>query len=171
MNPQGNFMIPISICSHFRIKLPGTVIGLILFIIVSSANTLACPIELPTTTITIKGHSLTVELAITPTQRSCGLSHRDELPDNHGMLFVFPDLRPRDFWMKDTTIPLSIAYLDESGRIFSLQEMVPNQTGHQYPSARPAKYALEVNQGWFQQKGIEVGDKVEIKLPVILDIR
>jgi len=110
-------------------------------------------------------------LATTPTTRGCGLSQRDELPKNRGMLFIFSDLRPRNFWMKDTVVPLSIAYLDKSGQIFSIQDMVPLQTDKQYPSLQPAAYALEVNQGWFSRHGIEVDDVVEMKLPLVLNIR
>ena len=132
---------------------------------------MACPIELPTATISINGHPLTVELATTHAARGCGLSHRQELSKNQGMLFVFSDLRPRNFWMKDTFIALSIAYLDKAGQIFSIQDMVPLQTDEQYPSLRPAAYALEVNQGWFHSHGIDVGDVVEMKLPLVLDIR
>lgn len=73
--------------------------------------------------------------------------------------------------MKDTFIPLSIAYLDAAGKIFSIQDMVPLQTDEQYPSSQPAAYALEVNQGWFRSHGIEVGDVVEMKLPLVLNIR
>jgi len=136
-----------------------------------STNTVACPIDLPIATVSIKGHLLTVELATTPVARGCGLSHRLELPDNQGMLFIFSDLRPRSFWMKDTVIPLSIAYLDETGQITSIQDMVPLQTNKQYLSSQPAAFALEVNQGWFRSHGIEVGDIVKMKLPLVLDIR
>ena len=147
------------------------IIGISLILTVLSIRAMACPIELPTATISINGHPLTVELATTPAARGCGLSHRQELPKNQGMLFVFSDLRPRNFWMKDTFIALSIAYLDKAGQIFSTQDMVPLQTDEQYPSSRPAAYALEVNQGWFHSHGIDVGDVVEIKLPLVLDIR
>jgi len=132
---------------------------------------MACPIELPTASVSIKGHPLTVELATTPGARVCGLSHRAELPQNQGMLFIFADLRPRHFWMKDTFIPLSIAYLDDAGRIFSIQDMAPLQTDKHFPSSLPAAYALEVNQGWFHSRGIHVGDVVEMQLPLVLDIR
>jgi uncharacterized membrane protein (UPF0127 family) len=147
------------------------IIGLLYILTTLSTIAAACPIDLPTTTVSINGHLLTVELATTPASRGCGLSHRPELPKNQGMLFVFSDLRPRNFWMKDTFIALSIAYLDNSGQIFSLQDMVPLQTDEQYPSSRPAAYALEVNQGWFHSHGIDVGDVVEMKLPLVLDIR
>jgi hypothetical protein len=153
------------------IKSFGTIIGLLFILFASSGKTLACPLELPTATISIKGYTLTAELATTPAARSCGLSHRDELPKNHGILFIYPDLRPRSFWMKDTKIPLSIAFLDDSGQIFSIQNMTPMQTDKRYPSSRPAGYALEVNKGWFGKNGIDVGDVVEMKLPVVLNIR
>jgi len=149
----------------------GTLIGVFIFFNIAVSNSRACPIELPTATIYINGSPLTVELATTPTTRGCGLSRRDDLPQNQGMLFIFSDLRPRNFWMKDTAIPLSIAYLDKSGRIFSILDMVPLQTDRQYPSLQPAAYALEVNQGWFSRHGIEVGDVVNMKLPLVLDIR
>jgi len=158
-------------CNSGHVRFVGIIIGLSGILILLSMRAMACPIELPTTTISIKGHALTVELATTPASRSCGLSHRDELPANQGMLFVFAELRTHTFWMKDTSIALSIAFLDDSGKIFSIQDMIPIQTAELYPSGRPASYALEVNQGWFRRHGIEVGDVVEIKLPLVLDIR
>jgi uncharacterized membrane protein (UPF0127 family) len=154
-----------------RILTIGTFIGLFMILIIAVPVSPACPIDLPTATIYLKGNPLTVELATTPTSRGCGLSQRHELPQNRGMLFIFADLRPRNFWMKDTFIPLSIAYLDKSGRIFSIQDMVPLQTDQQYPSIQPAAYALEVNQGWFSRHGVAVGDVVEMKLPLVLNIR
>jgi uncharacterized membrane protein (UPF0127 family) len=164
-------MVTFTVRGFCVVKACGTLIGLLMILTIPSAIARACPMELPTATISIKGNPLSVELATTPTARGCGLSHRDELPENQGMLFIFSDQRPRNFWMKDTFIPLSIAYLDESGQIFSIQNMVPLQTEDQYPSSRPAAYALEVNQGWFRRHGIEVGDIVEMKLPLVLDIR
>jgi uncharacterized membrane protein (UPF0127 family) len=155
----------------YLLKSPGTLFGLIALLMVISTNSLACPIELPTTVISIKGHTLAVELATTPTTRGCGLSHREDLPSNNGMLFIFPHTRPRSFWMKDTFIPLSIAFLDKSGQILNILDMVPMQTDPQYQSGQPAGYALEVNQGWFSAHGIEIGDIVEMKLPLVLDIR
>ena len=154
-----------------RILTIGTFIGLFMILIIAVPVSPACPIDLPTATINLKGNPLTVELATTPTSRGCGLSQRHELPQNRGMLFIFADLRPRNFWMKDTFIPLSIAFLDKSGRIFSIQDMVPLQTDQQYPSIQPAAYALEVNQGWFSRHGVAVGDVVEMKLPLVLNIR
>ena len=149
----------------------GVVAAIFYILIYLPAHTLACPLELPTATMIIQDYTLTVELATTRAARSCGLSRRDELAPDHGMLFIFPDRRPRTFWMKDTKIPLSIAFLGESGQIQSLQTMTPLRTDKRYRSLQPARYALEVNQGWFERHGIEVGDMVEIKLPLVLDIR
>ncbi|UCD79542.1 MAG: DUF192 domain-containing protein, partial [Desulfobacterales bacterium] len=153
------------------VKLFRMIIGLLFILFASSGEALACPLELPAATISIKGHSLTVELAATPTARACGLAHRNELPPTHGMLFIFPDVRPATFWMKDTRIPLSIAFVDESGKIINIRNMAPMQTDVQYHSAGPAKYALEVNQGWFKKNGIEAGDHVVMELPLVIDIK
>ena len=136
-----------------------------------SVKTWACPLELPVATISIKDQTLAVELATTPKARVCGLSHRNKLFENHGMLFIYATLGPRTFWMKDTHIPLSIAFIDDSGRISNILRMTPNQTDERYRSLQPVRYALEVNQNWFVEHGIGVGDLVEMKLPVVLEIR
>jgi uncharacterized membrane protein (UPF0127 family) len=102
-----------------------------------------------------------VEIADDDAERRRGLMERTDLAENAGMLFVFDREMPLSFWMKDTLIPLSIAYIDSGGRIVDLQDMQPlDETSH--PSAKPAKYALEVNQGFFAERGIEVGDEVEL---------
>jgi uncharacterized protein len=86
---------------------------------------------------------------------------RTELVENAGMLFVFDREQPLSFWMRNTVIPLSIAYIDAEGRIADIQDMQPlDETPH--PSAEPARYALEVNQGFFEERGVEVGDEVEV---------
>ena len=127
----------------------------------------ACPLQLPTTAISINGHRLIVELAATSPTRSCGLSRRAALDVDHGMLFVYPRPKMRTFWMKDTWIPLSIAFLDGSGNIINIEHMSPDQTGRKYYSRVPAMYALEVNQGWFRRHGVKAGDRVEMKLPLL----
>ncbi|MEN8752776.1 MAG: DUF192 domain-containing protein [Desulfobacterales bacterium] len=131
----------------------------------------SCPFELPTTRTTVKGHDLTIELATTPEARSCGLSRRASLPSNRGMLFVYAEPDILTFWMKNTHIPLSIAFIAADGLIVSIQKMNPFPLTTVYASPVPALYALEVNQGWFDEKGIGVGDVVEFSLPITLDIR
>ena len=101
------------------------------------------------------------EIAEDEAERRRGLMERTELAENAGMLFVFDQEQPLSFWMRDTLIPLSIAYIDAEGRIVDIQDMQPlDETPH--PSAEPARYALEVNQGFFEERGVEVGDEVEV---------
>ncbi len=132
---------------------------------------MACPFELPTVQVVVKGHDLTIELATTPETRSCGLSLRDSLPENRGMLFVYAEPEILTFWMKNTRMPLSIAFIDAAGRIVSIQKMNPFPTTTVYASPVPALYALEVNQGWFEENGVGVGDVLEFNLPITLNIR
>ena len=141
-------------------------------VLILAANTvLACPFELPTVRVAIKGHDLTIELATTPEARSCGLSLRDSLPENRGMLFVYSEPEILTFWMKNTRMPLTIAFIDTAGRIVSIQKMNPFPITTIYASPVPALYALEVNQGWFEENGVGVGDVVEFNLPITLNIR
>lgn len=119
-----------------------------------------------TVTLTIENadgerQGLSVELAHTPQQRARGLMDREELAEDAGMLFVFESDTTSAFWMKDTLIPLSIAYILKDGTILDIQDMQPLSTDlHEPPS--PYLYALEVNQGWYDEHGIGVGDSVEI---------
>ena len=131
----------------------------------------ACPYELPASVVSINGHDLFVELAYTPDTRSCGLSNRYTLGGNNGMLFLFPNTDKRTFWMKNTHIPLSIAFMDDAGRIVMIHQMEADQTSTTYHSFQPARYALEVNQGWFILHGIKPGDRVEMVLPTVLNVR
>jgi uncharacterized membrane protein (UPF0127 family) len=102
-----------------------------------------------------------VEIADTDAERQTGLMGRTALAEDAGMLFVFDQEQPLSFWMKDTLLPLSIAYIDEGGSIVDIQDMQPlDETSH--PSAAPARYALEVNQGFFEARGVQVGDWAEL---------
>ncbi|BBL79904.1 hypothetical protein RxyAA322_17580 [Rubrobacter xylanophilus] len=104
-----------------------------------------------------------VEIADEPAEQRRGLMHRTALGENRGMLFVFDREQRLSFWMKDTLIPLSIAYIDSEGRIVDIQNMKPlDDDPPHYVSARPARYALEVNRGFFEERGVEVGDTVEL---------
>ncbi len=115
---------------------------------------------LPELVLEIKGHKLTAEVVATEPQRATGLMHRRMLPENRGMLFVFAYAAPQSFWMMNTYIPLSIAFLDENGVIVNIADMKPLTTDSHH-SAKPAKYALEMNQGWFAKRGIKPGARVE----------
>ena len=102
-----------------------------------------------------------VEIADEENEQKRGLMERTALAEDAGMLFVFPGERPLSFWMKDTLIPLSIAYIDGDGGIVDIQDMQPlDESPH--PSAAPAQYALEVNQGFFAERGVQVGDEADL---------
>jgi uncharacterized membrane protein (UPF0127 family) len=104
-----------------------------------------------------------VEIADSDSERARGLMHRTALAEKRGMLFVFRSEERLSFWMKDTLIPLSIAFMDSEGRIVDIQDMKPlDDDPPSYVSAEPAQYALEVNQGFFDERGVEVGDRVEL---------
>ena len=104
-----------------------------------------------------------VEIADDPLERERGLMDRTSLGEDRGMLFVFPKEQPLSFWMKDTKIPLSIAYIDSEGRITDILDMKPrdDEPPH-YTSSEPVQYALEVNRGFFDERGVKVGDQVEL---------
>src|SRR5688500_12547958 len=116
--------------------------------------------ELPEITLTVGAHKLTAEVASTDATRATGLMHRRMLPENRGMLFIFPDVAMHGMWMMNTHVPLSVAFLDTKGVIINIADMTPH-TQDSHSAARPAKYALEMNQGWFRKRGIKPGDRVE----------
>ncbi|MFV0454912.1 MAG: DUF192 domain-containing protein [Pseudomonas sp.] len=103
---------------------------------------------------------LQAEYAVTAHERARGLMERTELPSNRGMLFRFDDFRRHCLWMKDTPLPLSAAFLDEAGRVVDLIDLEPLNKAIRC-SREPARYALEVNQGWFAEQGIGVGARVQ----------
>lgn len=141
---------------------------LLLAILAPSYFAFSCGTELPVVSLRIGAAELRVEVASTPTTRACGLSQRDRLDPERGMLFVFSEAAPRTFWMKDTRIALSIAFLDDEKRVLNVLAMAPLQTEQRYPSAGDAAYALEVNQGWFEAHGIAEGGLAEFTLPRVL---
>ena len=110
--------------------------------------------------LSINGHKLTAEVAHTDPARTEGLMHRRMLPENRGMLFVFRETGPQAMWMMNTYLPLSVAFLDERGVIVNIADMQPH-TRDTHASAKPAKYALELNQGWFAKRGIKPGARIE----------
>ena len=107
------------------------------------------------------GHSISInaEIAKTSEQRAQGLMFRPELPDGEGMLFVFERDDFQSFWMKDTLVPLSIAFILSDGRIVEIRDMEPGNL-NPIVSSRSVRYALEVPQGWFSRVNIIVGDRI-----------
>ncbi len=104
--------------------------------------------------------ALKVEIADTAPLRERGLMHRKSMERDRGMLFVFEREGILNFWMKDTHIPLSIAFIGSDGILLEIHDMRPLDTSRTYPSSRPARFALEVNRGWFEAHGIERGSRI-----------
>ena len=111
--------------------------------------------------LTVGGEAFDVELAVTPEQRRQGLMFREQLGEREGMLFVFEQEQTVSFWMRDTPLPLSIAFIDARGVIVHVADMVPYSEAP-VPSRYAVRYALEVNRGALARAGVEVGDVVEL---------
>ena len=104
---------------------------------------------------------ITVEIARTEQERTQGLMYRKKLPDGEGMIFIFERDEQLSFWMKNTLIPLSIAFIASDGRITEIKDMQPLDL-NSVKSSRSVRYALETPQGWFTRAGVKAGDVVEI---------
>lgn len=115
--------------------------------------------NLPRVKLTAGMHVIDAQVAAAPDQRMTGLMHRKEMPQNEGMLFVFEQPSQQCFWMKNTLLPLAIAFIADDGTIVNLDEMKP-QTLDSHCSAKPVRYVLEMNTGWFARKGIKAGAKL-----------
>ena len=121
----------------------------------------ACGQDRPTIKLVVGGVVFRVEQAVTTEQRREGLMYRDRLGEREGMLFVFEEERMLTFWMRNTSLPLSIAFIDARGVIVHVADMVPYSEAP-VRSRVPARYALEVNRGAFERAGVAVGDYVEL---------
>ena len=120
---------------------------------------------LPIAKIRVGNHEISVEVAADRETRNRGLMFRESMPADHGMLFVFPSERRLGFWMKNTSLPLTIAYADRSGRIVRIADLTPHDE-RPVSSVEPALYALEMNRGWFKKHGVLVGHQLR-KLPKV----
>jgi hypothetical protein len=116
-------------------------------------------LDLPRTRLALGMHIVDAQVAVSPLQLQKGLMFRSSMPENEGMLFDFGDSAVRCFWMKNTLIPLTAAFLDEKGRIINFADMQPfSEKSH--CSKQPARYVLEMKQGWFKKRGIKAGQKM-----------
>jgi uncharacterized membrane protein (UPF0127 family) len=104
-------------------------------------------------------HQIDTQLALTPEQRQTGLMWRKTMPQHEGMLFIFEQPTQQCFWMKNTLIPLTAAFVADDGTVVNLQDMKP-QTTEPHCSAKPVRYVLEMNKGWFEKKGLKAGSKL-----------
>jgi uncharacterized membrane protein (UPF0127 family) len=133
--------------------------ALIFFCTVTGVSALGAA-DLPTMDLSIAGHRLVAEIAATTDTRTVGLMNRFSLKPDHGMLFVFPAPQPLAFWMRNTYVPLSIAFIAADGRILNIEDMAP-RTDDTHPSRGIALYALEMKKGWFADHKINAGDRVQ----------
>ncbi len=123
------------------------------------ANGLAQP-RLETIKLYLGATELTAEVANENRERKAGMMHRASMPENEGMLFVFPYPHRSGFWMKNTTVPLSIAYIDPASRVIEIHDLQPGNTQPVESRSARVQYALEVNQGWFERNGIKPGSVI-----------
>lgn len=130
-------------------------------LVVAFAGTLACAqsgpqMQLPRTKLSAGMHMLDVQLAQTPEQRQIGLMFRKDMPQHEGMLFVFEQPATQCFWMRNTLIPLTAAFVADDGTIVNLADMKP-QSDDSHCSTKPVRFVLEMNAGWFAKKQIKAG--------------
>ncbi len=139
----------------------------LIWLVVSFCFAAAPAVDFPVKQLKLGNVNIEIEIADTPERSSRGLMYRQKMSEKKGMLFIFPDEQPRSFWMKNTFIPLSIGFFDSTKTLVDVQDMEPvksemDQNPKSYLSKSPAKYALEVNAGWFQKNKIKIGDRFQI---------
>ncbi len=118
--------------------------------------------HLPRVTLSAGMHQIDAQVAQTPDQRATGLMHRKEMPQHEGMLFAFERPSIQCFWMKDTLLPLSAAFVADDGTVVNIADMKPLALDS-HCSDKPVRYVLEMNQGWFAKKGVKPGSKLNGK--------
>lgn len=147
--------VPSLVLRRFVLALPALVFALLLDAGAACAQSRA-QATLPITTLQAGIHLIRAEVADDDRKRTIGLMHRESLEPNHGMLFVFQEKAGHCFWMRNTPIPLSIAFIDDDGTIVNIADMAPlSEASH--CAARPVRFALEMTQGWFDKRGIGAG--------------
>ena len=129
---------------------------LLLTTLLASAQVLA---QMPRIELNASFHRIDAEVAADQQNRMQGLMNRRSMAANQGMLFVFTQADRHCMWMRNTLLPLSVAFLDGRGQILNIEDMQP-QTENNHCAASPARFALEMNQGWFASKGIKVGQRI-----------
>ena len=118
------------------------------------------PQQLPAIRLSAGLHNIQAEVAQNDVQRQIGLMNRPSMPANAGMLFVFDQPATQCFWMKNTLLPLSIAFVADDGSIVNIEDMKP-QSDESHCSKKPVRFVLEMNKGWFAKRGLKAGDKLQ----------
>lgn len=149
-----------------RIGRIGPVLKLAIRILVAALSTASAaqaqsgqPQELPVVRLSAGMYNINAMLATTPQQRQIGLMFRKEMKPNDGMLFVFEREGQQCFWMRNTLIPLAVAFVDETGHIVNTAEMQP-LSDESHCSAQPVRFVLEMNTGWFSKRNLKAGDRI-----------
>lgn len=128
-------------------------------LVAMSVTALAQQPQLPIIELSAGMHRIEAEVAATPESRQVGMMLRTNMPPQRGMLFVFTEVAPHCMWMRNTLLPLSVAFLDERGRIINVADMQP-RTENNHCAVQPARYALEMNLGWFKSRGLGPGAEI-----------
>lgn len=135
-------------------------LSILLVTLVGSALAQEKPqLDLPRVKLSAGMHLIDAQVARSPEQRQIGLMFRREMPTQEGMLFVFEQPGTQCFWMKNTLLPLTAAFVADDGRVVNLAKMQP-QTTDSHCSAEPVRYVLEMNQGWFEKRGLKAGTQL-----------
>lgn len=134
--------------------------ALLLTLAGAAASAQEAPQQLPAIRLSSGMHALQVQLAQTPEQRATGLMFRKTMGTNEGMLFIFDEPGQQCFWMKNTLLPLSVAFIADDGSVVNTDDMKP-QTLDSHCSTKPVRFVLEMNVGWFDKRGIKAGSKFQ----------
>lgn len=118
-----------------------------------------------TTTLNAGMHVIQAEVALSEAERQQGLMFREKMANNEGMIFIFPRPTGVCMWMKNTLLPLSVAFIDDNGTIVNIEDMKP-QTTESHCAEKDVRFALEMNLGWFKQKGLKAGSRIDGLPPV-----
>ena len=140
-----------------RLSIP--LLGLLLALMGPVWSQEAPQLQLPRVTLSAGMYLIQAQVASTPQERTVGLMFRKEMPANEGMLFVFEQASGQCFWMKNTLLPLTAAFVADDGTIINLADMQP-QSLDSHCSARPVRYVLEMNKGWFEKRGLKAGARL-----------
>ncbi|MGH8822578.1 MAG: DUF192 domain-containing protein [Rhodoferax sp.] len=133
-----------------------------LTLLTSAANAGSPQMELPRTKLTAAMYQIDVQLATTTDEQEFGLMFRKQMPQYEGMLFIFDAPSTQCFWMKNTILPLTAAFIADDGTIVNLADMAP-ETTNSHCSAKPVRFVLEMNQGWFAKRAIKAGFRLDGK--------
>jgi uncharacterized membrane protein (UPF0127 family) len=140
-------------------RTPKTLLWFVIVLASMGCQAQSQPQDLPSITLNAGIHNITAELALSPDERATGLMFRQSMPANQGMLFVFEQAEQQCFWMKNTLIPLDVAFVADDGTVINIEHMKP-QTLDNHCSAKPVRLVLEMNDGWFARKGVSAGSKL-----------